>query len=321
MRHGWTGLLQICCIAAAFGCAGARSPRPPQVGTWVELQFRGAALPARRAGGAPWHMSEGSSSSAFLGGLLGLAVGYPDVGLALGSALSSEPSPQAPEPFVVLKIEGDTYRVSPAGRTLAPRWVQPIAIPLHRYSTDTTVILQILDAVDQGVIGQKSYVLADLLLPGARTLTDLGEAASLDIEVRHHAPRQRTVFELYVSGEHSIESLKNGADSRWMPIPVWNGDRITVAATGEICPSRRAACFGPSGAEPGRWASYNYSTFAETPHASLVGLLPQQPLAIGSHGTFIAEQSGFLLLFLNDTDTGNNSGGLDVSVTIEPSLP
>lgn len=316
MLHWWKVLL-LCAVAGA-GCGGKVSPRPAHHDTWVELRFRGAALPSRRAGGGPWHTSAGDSSSVFLGGLLGLAVGYPDVGFALGSALASEPSEQAPEPFIELKIEGDTYRVSPAGRTLAPRWVQPIAIPVQRYRKDAAVLLQILDAADHGVIGQRLLPLSELFEPGARTLTDLGDVASLDIEVRHHPPRPPVTFELHVSGEYSLKALKDGGDRRWTPVPIWNGDRVTVSARGEVCPSTRASCFGPDGAEPGRWWSYNYPAFSETPHASLVGLLPQQRLAIGSQKTFIAEQSGLLLLFANDTDVGNNSGGFDVLVTVEP---
>jgi hypothetical protein len=41
-------------------------------------------------------------------------------------------------------------------------------------------------------------------------------------------------------------------------------------------------------------------------------------LALGSQRTFVAEESGLLLLFVNDTDLGNNSGGFNVLVTVDP---
>lgn len=63
-----------------------------------------------------------------------MAVGYPEVRFALGSALVSTPEPEAPAPYVVVKIGGDTYRISAIGKTLAPRWMQPIAVPAGRYA-------------------------------------------------------------------------------------------------------------------------------------------------------------------------------------------
>lgn len=308
---------------AATACGGSsrslgeREPTGP-AGAWHEVRFRSAALSARRSNGAPWHAGSVDTSSALFGGLLGLAIGYPEVGVLLGASLQAEPQPTAPAPFVVVKIAGDTYRIEPVGQTLAPAWTQPIAVPTGRYRGDVPVLVQILDAVDSGVLGQKRMTVDELLAPGARTLSELGEVASLDFEARAMPPRPSTSFELYVDGQLSLKALRRGNDARWLPIPVWNGDRVTVAAGGEICPSRAAPCFGPAGAEPGRWRSYNYDLFSDAAHASLVGLLPGRAVEIGEHASIIAEESGYLLLFVNDEDTGNNTGGFDVAVTVEP---
>jgi hypothetical protein len=315
-------LWQVGVIAAlgALGCGGAPHASAPRVepGAWYELRFVGAALPARRASGAAWHQEGSDRSASVLGGLLGLAVGYPEIGLALGSALSTEPEPEAPAPMVVVKIEGDEYELAPIGQTLAPRWTQPIAIPAARYRADAQVILQIRDAIDDGVIGQRSMTVGELLQPGARTLTELGEVASLDVAVRAMPARAAVTFELYVDGTRSLEELKNGADRRWAPVPVWNGDRVTVRASGEICPSRPTPCFDAAGAAPGKWSSYNYQELSQARHASLVGLLPGQAIELGAEASVGVAQAGFLLLFVNDTDEGNNSGGFDVQVTVEP---
>lgn len=290
----------------------------PVSGPWFEVRFHAAALPARRASGAAWHQSGSDGSAGLIGGLIGLAIGYPEIGFALGSAMVTTPQPEAPAPVVVLKIESDTYRLSPIGKTLAPRWSQPLAIPAQRYRPQTQALIQILDAIDQGVIGQRTLTVKELLTPGARTLTELGEVASLDLEVRAMPPRPAASFQLFVDGARSLQQLKSGADQRWAPVPVWNGDRIIIEAAGEICPSRPTPCFDANGAEPGRWSSYNYAMFSGARHASLVAVLPGQTAEVGVQGSFVAEQSGFLLLFANDTDEDNNVGGFDVMVTVEP---
>lgn len=307
--------------AAVAACGGAPSGKAaPSAGAsgWYEVRFAAAALSARRASGAPWHSGGVDSSLGLFGGLLGLAVGYPELGFAIGSSMVSEPSPEAPAPIVVLKIEGEEYRLSSIGQTLAPRWTQPIAVPAYRYRPQAQVVVQVLDAIDSGVLGQRETTVDELLRDGKRTWTNLGEVASLDLSVRPMPARSAVTFEMFVDGRRSLEELKDGEDKRWAPVPVWNGDRVTVRARGEICPSRPTPCFDADGAEPGRWRGYNYDDFSEARHASLVGILPAQPIAMGVEKSFIVQQSGLLLLFANDTDPDNNEGGFDVEVTVEP---
>jgi hypothetical protein len=285
---------------------------------WYEVRFKEAALPARRASGAAWHVGEVDHASTILGGLIGLAVGYPDLGFTIGSALVQDAAPEAPAPFVVIKIDDETYSISPIGQTLAPRWHQPIAIPARRHRADAVALIQVLDAVDRGVLGQQQLAVRELLAPGSRTLTNVGEVASLDIEVRPHARRQARTVDAYVDARRSLATLTNQAGRRWAAVPVWNGDRISIVARGRVCPSRPAPCYGPDGAEPDRWRSYNYPAFASARHASLVAILPGQPLTIGRTASVVAKQSGLLLLFVNDTDVDNNDGGFEVQVTVSP---
>lgn len=258
-----------------------------------------------------------SERDSLLGGLIGLAVGYPELGVAVGSSLVADAEPEAPAPFVVVKIGGDTYRTSPIGQTLAPRWEQPIAIP-DRYPPGTKVLIQVLDAIDESVLGQRETTIGALLEPGAHTLTNVGEVASLDYEARPRTRRTAAHYRVHVDARASLASLARGRDGDWTPIPVWNGDRIAIRASGEVCPSRPTPCFSADGAEPGRWHSYSYPDFAEARHAALVGILPEQPVVIGTSASIVAAQAGRLILFVNDTDVGNNAGGFDVEVTVTP---
>ena len=304
-------MLLLACGGAQHGAKRAGSP-------WYELRFRAAALPSVRANGAPWHMRGGDSSSSLLGGLLGLAVGYPAVGFAIGSAMVSDPEPEAPAPYVVVKIDGVTYGISPIGQTLAPVWTQPIAIPIGRHRGNAEALIQILDAVDGGVLGQRSVRFDELLRPGARTITDIGDVASLDLEVRKAAGRPGSGADLYVDARMSLDDMKSGRSATWRAVPVWNGDRVTIRASGSACPSGPGECFDAGGAEPGRWRSYVYDQFENAPHIALVGALPGQAVVVGRETTFTAEQSGLLLLFVNDTDEDNNEGGFQVHVDVMP---
>jgi hypothetical protein len=92
----WLMAMTSAAAGALLGCGGAargkddgerRATGASGAGSeWYEICFKGAALPARRASGAPWHSSGSDSSLGLLGGLVGLAVGYPELGFVLGSS-------------------------------------------------------------------------------------------------------------------------------------------------------------------------------------------------------------------------------------------
>ena len=315
MRRRLLTLLTIVSLAA---CGGAQHPATSGVQPgWYVVQFTGARLDARRPDGSPWHTSPGNSAALIIGGLLGLAAGYPALGLTLGEA-ASDPGgdPLAPAPFIELKLEGEAHRVSPVGRTYAPAWRQPIAIDARRRRGDERVLDEINDAVDGSVIAQRELSLAELLGRSAQTFTGLGAVMSVDLTVAAMPPRQPARYQVAVPATVAPEALTRAGAPGWRPIPVWNGDTVVIEARGAVCPSSRDECFGPGGAAPGRWERYSYVKAA--PHASLVAVVPGAALPIGPHRGFRVAEAGSVLLFVNDTDVGNNSGGFEVVVTVTP---
>jgi hypothetical protein len=312
-------------ILSCLACGGAQHPRTaPGESGWYALQFTGARLDARRADGSPWHTRPGDRTALIIGGVLGLAAGNPALGMAIGEA-ASDPGgdPLAPEPFIDLKIEGETYRIAPVGRTYAPSWQQPIALDVRDRRGDERVILQIRDAVNGSTIAQHELTLAELLAKPAQTFTRLGAVMSLDLTVTPMPPRRPAEYRVIVPATLSIEELTRRGAPGWHPIPVWNGDTVTIQAGGDVCPSSRDECFGPGGAKPGRWQSYSY--LKHEPHASLVAAVPAfaagvpgEALGIGVGRTFQLAQSGRILLFVNDDDVDNNAGAFDVRVTVTP---
>jgi hypothetical protein len=301
-------------------CGGAQSPGTPSFRPgWYTVQFADARLDARRPDGSPWHTSAGDNTALLIGGLIGLAAGNPALGVAAGEA-ASDPAgdPLAPAPFIDLKIEGEMFRVSPVGRTYAPAWNQPIAIDARRRWGSEHVIVQIRDGVNDSAITQLEMTLGDLLARRTQTFTELGSVMSLDVVVTPMPAREAAVYELTVPSTMKIDALVEQGAPGWQAVPVWNGDVVTIEAIGAVCPSSPRECFDPDGATPDRWQGYSYDGYRDAPHASLVAAVPGERLRIGNARTFMVAQSGRILLFVNDTDVGNNTGAFDVRVTVTP---
>ena len=307
-------------LVVIAGCGGGQHPieKLEFHSGWYELQFASGNLTARRPNGDAWHTSLKDNSAAFIGGLGGLVIGNPIIGVFAEAMSSPGGDPLAPAPYVELKVEGETYRIAPVGRTYAPSWDQPIAIDARKRTGAERVILRVRDAVDNSVIGQAELSLAELLARPTQTITHIGSGvASLDVVAKPMPPRQSASFDLVVPATMTLETLTaHGADG-WRPIPVWNGDTITVNACGSVC-ATGTKCFGPDGENSGRWTSYNYDLFKKAAHVSLVAVHPGGGMAVGSSGTITVAQSGRMLFFVNDTDVKNNSGAFAVHVTVTP---
>lgn len=283
------------------------------------VQFPAARLSATRPDGAPWHTTSPDTSATLLGGLLGLATGYPELGLSIGNAMGNPGGePKAPIPYIEMKVAGETYLISAVGRTYAPDWEQPILLDARNRSGNEPVIVQILDGVDDSVIAQQETTLAKLLSSPAQTITQLGPVMSLDVRVRPSPPRQQVAYHITVPSTMTISALAADGAPNWRPVPVWNGDTVEITAAGAVCPSRPTPCFDPDGAEPGKWVRYSYDDFEEVPHAALVAIVPGAHYGIGTGRRFRVTQSGHVLLFVNDTDVGNNDGAFDVRVVVTP---
>lgn len=306
-------------IACFMGCASSSpTSRGADGAERYVLQFKSATLPARRPGGRPWHVQKSDGVVGGIAGfILGAAVGHPVAGMRMGSRSGRTSEPLAPRPYVVLKIDGRTYSISPTARTLNPKWQQPIMLS-RQHSKEAIVLIQVMDAIDQSVLGQQEIVLGELVSKAGQTLVDVGAVASLDLEIGIAPVRRPSTIRLRVPSTAALSDLRSGRHEEWKAVPVWNGDKITITATGEVCPSHPTPCFDANGAPAGQWRSYNYGRLEDAPHASLVGLLPGEASFVGTSRALTAQQSGFLLLFVNDTDASNNSGAFDVTVLVEP---
>ena len=132
-----------------------------------------------------------------------------------------------------------------------------------------------------------------------------------------------------VPGDKSLVELATRQGSRtesgWRPIPVLNGDAVRIRAVGTV--AFRAGLpvleysVHPAGAEPARGVPIDPLERCEKmPHHSLVAFIAGEPMFIGPERTIDSvEQSGQLLLGVNDMGVGNSSGYFDVTVEVNPS--
>ena len=177
-------------VIAMLGCA-ARQQQPASSHEAVIHQGRyrvwikGATVAPRRPDGSPWHISEPDDRAVVAGAVAGLAVGNPELGVAVGERLAGTGGDAlAPMPFVRVKLAGTTWTIGPATRTYSPTWPDAIAIDAHALRGDEKVVIQVIDAVDEALLAQGQLTVAELVARPGQTLTNLrGSVPSLDVEV------------------------------------------------------------------------------------------------------------------------------------------
>jgi hypothetical protein len=305
------------------GCGGATTAPTSAASSRYKITVVEAALASHRADGSAWHIRQPDGSATLIGGLAGIALGNPLVGLAVGGALEGSPTAYPPSPYVELKIGAQTFVTLPAGPTLSPRWQYPFAVDIAGMDMSEPVIILVRDAYDRGVISQARLSLAELIHKPLTRLFELGSVITLELSVEQlpsvpeHKRYQFTVPVNRKPEELLRSESASPGQGQWRRVPILNGDTVVVSAFGEVCPSSREACFDANGAA-GRWQGYNYPEFRDAPHAALVGFYADVPVLIGSSAIFRAQRSGWLMLFVNDTDTSNNSGGFQVRVDVNP---
>jgi hypothetical protein len=245
--------------------------------------------------------------------------------MAVGGALEGGATEYPPSPYVELKIGAQTFATLPAGPTLSPRWLYPFAVDITGMDMSEPVIILVRDAYDNGVISQARMTLAELIGKPLTRLFELGSVITLELAVEQlpSVPEHKR-YGFAVPANRSAEDLvatesASAGKGDWRRVPVLNGDTIVISALGEVCPSSRNAgeCFDANGAA-GRWQAHNYPEFRDAPHAALVGFYADVPLLIGSSTIFRAQRSGWLMLFVNDSDADNNTGGFQVRVEVNP---
>lgn len=319
-------------VAMLAGCSHALFAHRPAThrASRYRITIRDASIVAQRPDGRPWHLTKPDQTVAVVGEVVGVVAGQPELGAAAGKALAGDEEEFAPTPYVELHVADRTLTTLPAGPTLSPSWNEDLVLDVDGLRDAEPVAILVKDGFDDGVIGDASMTLGELLARDHLSISDRGSVALLTIAIGEIAPRRTATFDLWVPGNESARDLQEHGADGWIVIDVKAGDAIRVAAEGEVCVSDwRDICQGPEGildralgpfGQPGPYvlSDYNYDDFAGSPHAELVGLLSGTPVRVGGGALLQARRDGQLVLFVNDSDAGNNRGGFKVHVEVNP---
>lgn len=180
-------VLLVAAGVALTGCGGhhnATDRHGMRDGVYA-VRVTGATIESRRPDGSPWHVTSGDSSAAVLGVAAGVVAGNAELGTTVGDALGAKGGdPEAPIPYVVLKLGGASWTIGPTERSYSPTWNQAVEIRTWSYRGDEQVIIQVLDAVDHELLAQGAMPLSKLLSEPTQTLTNLkGSVPTLDLDV------------------------------------------------------------------------------------------------------------------------------------------
>lgn len=275
---------------------------------WVAITFESTTLPDRRPDGSPWHMSAGSQAGSVAGVTFAYLLGAPPMlGSLLGSTLDSPSEALAPAPYVVVRAGTDEYAIPPRGRGYSLKWGRSIAFPVGKYEPDADVVVQVMDAVDDAVLGQAELTVGELI-GGAVLLTDVGAARTLAWSTQPIEEREPQDFEWEVEGR---------TPSTPPSFDVWNGDRVVIEAEGSVCPSPSASrCSGPEGVD--EYRIYNLRGGGAMRHVALVAVAADGVHLVGRSGEFTARYAGSVALMVNDRDAANNTGSFRARVRVYP---
>jgi hypothetical protein len=315
-RNGPVGVAR----PGAVGGGGSLGNDDLALAPYHRITVVSAALSATRPDGSPWHTRAPSQTWKVIGGIAGVFAGQPDLGMAAGSLFDSGGRSFGPAPIVTISFNGTTYETAALAPTLNALWNEDIIIDTSRSRAADRVVIMVRDGIDEaGVIARTELTLGDLVARDGHTLSMGASVASLELRVRAASPQPR-----YEVVQVTSQGLR---------IAFEGGDIVDLDADGEVCVSDEK-CFGPDGdfdyevtgslrdlERPlPRGYRYNRPGLTLARHGSLVATFEGRPFPIGSSTRLRIPRSGELILWINDTDTGNNSGAFTVSVLVNQHL-
>src|SRR5262249_35868609 len=141
------------------------------------------------------------------------------------------------------------------------------------------------------------------------------------------APPRKYAFR--VPADQQMADLARNAKTSgdgYLVIPVAEGESVEVTASGKGQPNAKKhpeRVAGPNGIPTIQTKiQFNQPGFRGCPgcdHAALIGQIGSTGLVLGEKKQFTVENSGLLVLAINDLKTVDNAGAFDVKVTV--SLP
>ena len=304
-------------VAPPLPSAALRPPAPPRPSVRLQITVVSASIDGKKPDGTAWDDDSAPPPPATGGLLAGYLAAHPELEgtshligepVDVPGVLAAARRSSAPDPMVFVEIAGQTFRTTLAPGQFQPVWRFPIVVALSPDSEDVARFT-VVDWDGPGqldIIGQKLIPARALFGRPLVELGRFGNVAGLALEVSERTPaaERRRV---------AVPAREGWAQTG---ILVAAGQDVIIRAVGEVCTmgSDRSRCSGPEG-QP-RVAATNLPGFEARGHGALLGGIGDVRFFVGRDVRFVAASSGPLLLGVNDSDTTNNSGELEVEVEV-----
>lgn len=323
MRLVWL----IAALAAACGPGGGRpaakapgapvetKPAPPAERR-VLLTVLSGSIDGARADGTPWddRKRKPAAFTAAGGPMSRWLAQHPELEGAeawigqpveLGGVTESALESTAADPMVLVEVGGKVFRSPLRPGQFQPVWQFGVVV---KVKADDVVRLTVVDwdgAADYDVIGEKVLEGAALLGGKVVEVPRFGNVEKLTLTVEDAPAEARHRV--------SVPARPTWTDTG---IPVIAGQDVIIMAAGTVCTAGddRARCAGPEGQSA---HEKNVKGFEKRGHGMLIGAVGDVRFVVGRERRFLAPSTGPLLLGVNDVDSGNNKGELEVSVTVK----
>jgi hypothetical protein len=330
----------LCCALAMSSLGGACATSGGSTGIQefgdranYKVTVVSASISASRPDGQPWHTQEPGPGVNIVKSLATLSRVplLPEVIDAFAQERGRSAS-VSPSPLVEVHVGKLVLDSGPIRTTLRPQWNWSFALDPLENADDDPITFVVRDADGQGELGRYQTNVGKLI-----EKRNLQESAGPSVGLLQisaepmEEPRASHTYQFAVPANQSMLSLvlraRAGASSGWVPIPLLNGDSIRIEAKGNatIHPGiLQGVPFSepsdPDGLPPsGRGRPNPIPECAELPHSALVAAFAGECKFIGRR--FEARnipRAGQLLLGINDTDVGNDQGGYEVTVWVNP---
>ncbi len=148
------------------------------------VRIKSATIDRLRPEGVPWHISEPDGTMALVGSVAGLVVGQPDLGAAVGEALSDPGGkPVPPSPFVRLRIGEKVWTTAAIDRSLDPAWNETITVDAREFTGDESFLIWVVDEVDGQLIATSNLSALELFGESKQTVTRFdGAVHTMEVE-------------------------------------------------------------------------------------------------------------------------------------------
>jgi hypothetical protein len=250
-------------------------------------------------------------------------------GVCGGSAAMDASRPPV-DPMVRVEIGDRVIRTYPIPGTVTPDWQYGVVLDKAFLDTGDFANFILYDYDGPGPNGQrklgdKLVKTRDLLKPGTHVLKGVG-AHELTYKVEALSDDAPRSYAFRVPADQQMADLARNAKTSgpgYVVIPVSEGETVEVKASGKVQPSAKKhpdRVAGPNGIPTIQTKiQFNQPGFRGCPgcdHAALIGQIGTTGMVLGEHKQFTVENSGLLVLAINDLKVSDNAGFFEVMVKV-----